>query len=363
MYNGGTIMQGRKWPSRRKEVILFTTRVTQLFDIPHPIIGGCMMHISHPEFVAAVSNAGALGMMASAMYKDQEAFRLAVRRVKDLTDKPFGVNLSLFPAIRPIDNDLYVEVILEEGVPVAETSGHRPPEELLARLKAGGVKIIHKCVSVRHAVSAQRAGADAITLFGSEGGGHIGEGGLTTLVLIPRAADALQVPLLAAGGIADGRGLLAALALGAEGVTVGTRLLVSEECPVHTQVKQALIAATEQDTLPILGSLHNTLRVWRNAAALQVAELESRQANLWQILPLVAGTETRHMIEEGDLDRGILSCSQGIGLVHEILPVAAMISGMVGEAEALLARLGMRSSPGGKGPDDRASLGQRNGEK
>jgi len=206
---------------------MLKTRITELFGIEHPIVGGCMMHISRPEFVAAVSDAGALGMMASAMYATQDEFRQAIRLVKELTDKPFGVNLSLHPAIWPIDNSLYVEIILEEGVPIVETSGHRPPEDLLTQLKAAGVKTMHKCVSVRHALSAQKAGADAVTVFGSEGGGHIGELGLTTLVLVPLAADALDVPVLAAGGIADGRGLLAALALGADGVTVGTRLLLT----------------------------------------------------------------------------------------------------------------------------------------
>ena len=322
---------------------MFKTRVTELFGIEHPIVGGCMMHISGPEFVAAISNAGALGMMASAMFDTQEKFRRAVRRAKALTDKPFGVNLSLFPALRPIDNDLYVEVILEEGVAVVETSGHRPPEDLLARLRAGGVKTMHKCVSVRHALSAQRAGVDAVTVFGTEGGGHIGELGLTTMVLVPRAADALEIPLLAAGGIADGRGLLAALILGAEGVTIGTRLLLTEECPIHDNLKQALAAATEPDTLPILGSLHNTLRAWKNPAALKVAELEATGGELGKILALVAGTETKRMYEEGDVDAGVISCSQSIGLVREIKPVAEVISGMVREARSCLAQVGRHS--------------------
>jgi len=319
---------------------MFKTRVTELLGIEHPIVGGCMMHISGPEFVAAISNAGALGMMASAMFDTQEKFRQAVRRAKALTDRPFGVNLSLFPALRPIDNNLYVEVILEQGVPVVETSGHRPPENLLAQLKAGGVKTMHKCVSVRHALSAARAGVDAVTMFGTEGGGHIGELGLTTMVLVPRAADALEIPLLAAGGIADGRGLLAALILGAEGVTIGTRLLLTEECPIHENLKQALAAATEPDTLPILGSLHNTLRAWKNPAALKVAELEANQADLWEILNIVAGTETRRMYEQGDLDAGVIPCSQGIGLMHEIKPLAEVIGGMVREAAAIAAGLG-----------------------
>ncbi len=318
---------------------MFKTRITQLFGIEHPIVGGCMMHISGPEFVAAICNAGALGMMASAMYDTQEAFRQAVRQVKALTDRPFGVNLSLFPALRPINNELYVAVILEEGVPVVETSGRRPPEDLLARLQAAGIKTMHKCVSVRHALSAQRAGVDAVTVFGSEGGGHIGELGLATMVLVPRAADALDVPVLAAGGVADGRGLLAALALGAEGVTIGTRLLLTQECPIHANLKEALVAATELDTLPILGSLHNALRAWKNPAALKVAELESEQAELGEILSIVAGTRARRMYQEGDVDAGVIACSQSIGLISEIKPVAEVIGEMVQEAAAMAGRL------------------------
>jgi nitronate monooxygenase len=319
---------------------MFKTRITELFGIEHPVVGGCMMHVSGPEFVGAVSEAGALGMMASAMYDTQDKFRQAVHRVKSVTDKPFGVNLSLFPALRPIDNDLYVEVILEEGIPVVETSGHRPPEELLARLKAGGVKTMHKCVSPRHALSAQKAGVDAVTIFGTEGGGHIGELGLSTMILVPRTAGMVDVPLLAAGGIADGRGLLAALALGADGVTIGTRLLISEECPIHDNVKQALIAATEMDTLPVLGSLHNTLRAWKNPAALKVAEIEANQGDMWEILALVAGTETRRMLQGGDVDAGVIACSQSIGIVDEVKPVAEVIGGMVREAAAIRDRLG-----------------------
>jgi nitronate monooxygenase len=324
---------------------MFETRVTELFGIEHPIVGGCLMHISGPEFVAAISNAGALGMMASAMFDTQEGFRQAIRQVKTLTDKPFGVNLSLFPALRPIDNELYVEVILEEGVPVVETSGHRPLEDLVARLTAAGVKTAHKCVSVRHALSAQKAGVDAVTVFGTEGGGHIGELGLSTMVLAPRAADALDVPVLAAGGIADGRGLLAALALGAEGVTIGTRLLVTAECPIHESLKRALVAATELDTLPILGSLHNTLRAWKNAAALRVAELEANQAGMWEVLSIVAGAETKRMYQEGDVEAGVIACSQSIGLLQKIEPMETVIRGMVEDAAAVRERLGKATRP------------------
>jgi NAD(P)H-dependent flavin oxidoreductase YrpB (nitropropane dioxygenase family) len=318
---------------------MLKTHLTELLDIQHPIIGGCMMHISGPAFVAAISNAGALGMMASAMYESKEEFRSAVHEVRSLTDKPFGVNLSLFPALRPIDNDLYVEVILEEGVPVVETSGARPPQDLLARLSSAGVKTMHKCVSARHALNAQKAGVDAVTVFGSEGGGHIGELGLTTLVLVPRAVDAVDIPVIAAGGIADGRGLLAALALGASGVTIGTRLLVTQECPIHDDLKKALLQATEMDTLTILGSLHNTLRAWKNPAALKVADLESKDSDLWEIFNIVAGTETKKMYQEGDPSAGVIACSQSIGLVSEIESVSTVIHGMVAQANEIIEQI------------------------
>jgi NAD(P)H-dependent flavin oxidoreductase YrpB (nitropropane dioxygenase family) len=311
---------------------MIKTRITELFGIETPIVGGCMMHISGAEFVAAISNAGALGMMASAMFPTQEDFREAVRKTKRLTERPFGVNLSLFPALRPIDNELYVEVILEEGVPVVETSGQRPPEEMLQRLKLGGAKIMHKCVSVRHALSAQRAGVDAVTLFGSEGGGHIGEYGLSTFILVPRAVDELQIPILAAGGIADGRGLLAALSLGADGVTIGTCLLATKECPIHENLKQALLAASEMDTMPVLGTLHNTLRAWKNPAAKRVLELEQVGGDLNEILSAAAGAKLKDMILGGDTDVGVIACSQGIGLVREIHSVQEVIEGMVQEA-------------------------------
>jgi len=314
---------------------MVTTRITQLLGIEHPIIGGAMMNISEPDFVAAISNAGALGMMASAIYPTQDEFRRAVRRVKELTRKPFGVNLSLFPALRPLDNDLYIEIILEEGVPVAETSGQRPPEEMLARLKAAGVKTLHKCVSVRHALKAEAAGADAVTVFGSEGGGYIGELGLSTIVLVPRVVDSLSIPVLAAGGIVDGRGLSAALALGAEGITLGTRLLLTTECPIHQNLKQALLAASEQDTLVILGSLRNPVRVWKTTATLKVAELESTGGDINEILTIVAGANARYAYNEGDLDTVVISCSQSIGNIHEIKPVAEVIHAILQEATTI----------------------------
>jgi nitronate monooxygenase len=232
-----------------------------------------------------------------------------------------------------------MEVILEEGVPIVETSGDRPPQELLARLKAAGKKTMHKCVSVRHALSAQKAGVDAVTVFGSEGGGHIGELGLSTMVLVPRAVEVVEIPVLAAGGIVDGRGFLAALALGAEGVTIGTRLLATRECPIHENLKQALIEASELETLPILGSLHNTLRAWKNQAAMRVVELETQGGEASEILSIVAGVKLKEMIEGGNVEAGVLACSQGIGLIHELRSVEEVIVGMIQEAGRIQKKL------------------------
>jgi len=315
---------------------LLRTRITELFGIEYPIIGGCMQWITGPEFTAVVSNAGALGIMSTAMFPTQEEFRAALRKLKGLTDKPFAVNLNLFPALRPIDNDLYVDVILEEGgVGTVETSGARPPAELLARLKDGGIKLMHKCTTVHHAAIAEEMGYDAVTIFGSEGGGHIGDAGLTFLSMVPRAADVLHIPVIAAGGIADGRGLAAALALGAQGVLIGTRLLLSEECPIHDGVKRALLDARETDTVTVLGTVHNNLRVWKNLAAEKTVELEASGAPFDEIIKVVAGALTRSMFETGDPDGGIITCSQDIGIISEIKTVSEIVTGMAREAEAV----------------------------
>jgi nitronate monooxygenase len=315
---------------------LLKTRITELFGIEYPIIGGCMQWITGPEFTAVVSNAGALGIMSSAMFPTLEEFRTALRKLKGLTDKPFAINLNLFPALRPIDNDLYVDVILEEGgVGIVETSGSRPPAEILARLKESGIVLMHKCTTVHHAAIAEEMGYDAVTVFGSEGGGHIGDSGLTFLSMVPRAADMLRIPVIAAGGIADGRGLAAALALGAQGALIGTRLLLSEECPIHAGIKRGMLAACEEDTVTVLGTVHNTLRVWKNLAAEKTVELEKEGAAFEEIIKVVAGSLTRNMFETGDPDAGIIVCSQDIGIISEIKTVGEIVAGMAREAEAV----------------------------
>ncbi len=240
---------------------MFKTKITQLLGIEYPIIGGTMMHLSGAEFTAAISEAGALGIMASANYQDKEAFRQAVRDVRKNTDKPFAVNLNMFPARKGLDNHLYIDVILEEGVTIVETSGHKAPEEYIERLKGGGVKLIHKCVGVRYAKKAESLGVDAVTVVGYENGGATGLLDVTTLCLVPRVVDSVNVPVIAGGGVADGRGLMAVLALGAEAVIMGTRLLAAEECPLHPDVKQALLVASELDSMLVLRSVGNTHRV------------------------------------------------------------------------------------------------------
>lgn len=315
---------------------MYRTRITELLGIDYPILGGCMQYVSGPEFTAGISNAGALGIMSSAMFPTKEDFRSAVRRLKSLTDRPFAVNLNLFPALRPIDNEHYAEVIMEEEVPIVETSGNRPPEGLLSLLRGGGVNLLHKCASIRHALRAQRDGVDAVTLFGREGGGHISEEGYTTFSMIPRASEILDIPLVAAGGISDGRGLAAARALGADAVLIGTRLLLTVECPIHENIKRALVAATEQDTVLILGSVHNTLRAWKNEAAEKASRMEGEGADFDEILEVVAGANTRNMIERGEVDAGVLACSQAVGAMNEILPLAELLTSMTSEADSIL---------------------------
>ena len=339
---------------------MFETGVTGLLGIERPLIGGCMQHISGPEFTAAVSEAGALGIMSSAMYPTLEEFRDAVRRLKSLTDRPYAVNLNLFPALRPIDNELYAEVVIDEGVPVVETSGHLPPAELVRGLREAGVTVMHKCTAVRHAMSAVKQGVDAVTLFGSEGGGHIADFGFTTVSLVPRAVDVLEVPVIAAGGIADGRGLLAALALGAGAAMLGTRLLLSEVADLHRNLKEALLAASEYDTVPILGSVHNTLRAWSNAAALKAAGLEAAGVSFEEILPVVAGAATRRMMDGGDVQAGVVACGFSIGIISEIKPVAEIIDDITRQAEDIAAVLNSGRVPAVRGARARPGPDQRN---
>jgi len=318
---------------------MFQTKVTEKLGIKYPIVGGTMMWVTTPEFTAAISNAGGLGVLASALYKGPDEFAQAVDRLMELTDKPFAVNLNFFPVLVPIDNNEYLDVMIKKGVKIVETSGHHAPEDLCVRFKEAGMTWIHKCVGLRYALKVQDLGADIITVVGYENGGATGKLDIGTMVLVPRIAEAVRVPVIGGGGISDGRGFLAALALGAQGVIIGTRLLATQEAPIHPRVKEALVEASELDTMLILRSLGATHRAWINAAARKCAELETAQANVAEILKVVAGEHAKRMYDTGDLDAGILPCGQGIGLVHDIPTIKELFDRIVKEATDLARNL------------------------
>lgn len=319
------------------------TRITDLLQIEHPIICGGMFRVGRAPLATAVSEAGGLGIITSATFETGEELRHEIRRVRERTNKPFGVNLSLFPSARNIPNEQYIEVLLEEGVRIVETSG-RSPEPYMKRLKDNGVIVLHKVPGVRYAQTAERIGCDAVTVVGFETGGHPGMEDVGHIVLVPQTVDAVQIPVLAGGGIADGRGLAAALALGAEGVVMGTRFLATRESMVHDNVKQWMIRASELDTLLVQKSIGTTSRVAKNAVALAVMEAELRGATFEELLPLITGERSRSVYQEGDLDAGIWSCGQSVGLVRDIPTVQKLMDRMISEAEQVIDRLrGMKS--------------------
>lgn len=318
---------------------MFKTKLTQLLGIELPIVGGTMMDLSTAPFVAAISNAGALGIIASAIYKDENLFREDIKRVKGSTDKPFGVNINLFPMMQKLDNFRYLDIMAEEGVRIVETSGFSPPEDIVARIKQHGMLWMHKCVGVRYAQKAEKMGADVVTVVGFENGGATGNLNVTTLVLVPSTVDAVKVPVVGGGGVVDGRTLLAVLSLGASGAIVGTRLMLTQECPIHDNLKRELLAASELDTDVIMRSVGFAHRIWMNPPARKAAEIEARHGGIEELYPLVSGDAARRMYETGDLDAGTVSCSQGIGLIREIKPLREALHDMVAEAEAIHARL------------------------
>ncbi len=311
----------------------FETSVTKKLGIKYPIIGGAMMWISDADFVAAVSNAGGLGILASAIYESKEDFADAIDRLHDLTDKPFAVNINLFPSMRPIDNNEYMDVLEKKGVKIVETSGHSAPQELCRRFKDAGMTWIHKCVGVRYALKVRELGVDLITVVGYENGGATGKLDIGTLVLTPTVKDAVDVPIIAGGGVSDGRGLVAVLALGAGAAIIGTRLLMTRECPIHQGLKEALVQARELDTMLIMRSLNATHRVWTNAAAEKCVQLESESAEFMDILNVVSGQNAKRMYQDGDLGAGIVACGQGVGISRDIPTVKELLERIVAQAE------------------------------
>ncbi|RLC70359.1 MAG: nitronate monooxygenase [Chloroflexi bacterium] len=313
---------------------MFSTRITKLFGIKYPIIQGGMQWVSRAELAAAVSNAGGLGILSALTFSPEE-LRLEIRKMRELTDKPFGVNLTLLPALRPVKYEEYIEVILQEGVGIVETAG-RNPEPYMKLFREGAVKVIHKCTAVRFARTAERVGCSAVSIDGFECAGHPGEEDVTSLILIPLAAEAVNIPVIASGGFADARGFVAALALGAEGVNMGTRMLATQEAPVHPRVKERLLQASERDTMLILRSLRNTQRVLRNRMAERVAELEKRGAGLEELAPLISGERGRQLLQGGDLEEGLLTCGQAVGLIRDIPTVKELIETVISEARMLI---------------------------
>lgn len=312
---------------------MFKTKITKMLGINYPVIGGTMMWVTTPDLVAAISNAGGLGILASAMYQSKDEFAEAIDRVNELTDKPFGVNINLFPSMRSIDNKEYIEVLAEKNVKVVETSGHSAPEELCKRFKKEGMIWMHKCVGIRYALKVQELGADIITIVGYENGGATGKLDIGTLVLVPAVVDAVNIPVIGGGGVSDGRGLAALLALGADGVIIGTRILATKECPIHNNLKQALLNASELDTMLIMRSINATHRVLKTGAAKKCAEIEAKGAKLPEILAIVSGENAKKMYDKGDLDVGIISCGQGVGLIHDIPTVKELFDSIMSQAE------------------------------
>lgn len=313
------------------------TRITELFNIEHPIIQGGMHYVGFAEMAAAVSNAGGLGIITGLTQKSAADLANEIARCKDMTDKPFGVNLTFLPVVKQPDYPGMVKAIIEGGVKVVETAGNNPVQ-VLPILKEHGIKVIHKCTSVRHSLKAQSIGCDAVSVDGFECGGHPGEDDIPNMILLPRAADELDIPFVASGGMADGRSLVASLAMGADGMNMGTRFIATKEAPVHDNVKAAIVAASELDTRLVMRSLRNTERVMTNAAVERLLEIEKEKGDSLQfsdVMEQVAGVYPRIM-REGDMDAGAWSCGMVAGLINDIPSCKELIDRIMAEANAII---------------------------
>lgn len=315
------------------------TAITEMFGVETPIVMGGMTGVGYGDLVAAVANAGALGFLVAHMFPSGEALLAEIERIKTLTDKPFGVNLTLLPSINPIPYDAYREAIIESGIKIVETAG-RAPVDHLPRFKENAVKVIHKCTSVRHAVSAVKHGVDVISIDGFECAGHPGEDDVGLIVLLPATVDAIDVPIIASGGMADGRSLVAALALGAEGVNMGTRFCATQEAKIHQNVKKQIVANTERDTILVGRSLRNTSRVARNAVSEQVFEIQRDPTKTFaEVQELMAGVRGReNVLRDGNLDGGIWTTGQSQALIHDIPTCAELVQNIMAQANDILGK-------------------------
>jgi NADH:quinone reductase (non-electrogenic) len=315
------------------------TRITEMFGVETPIVMGGMTGVGYGELVAAVANAGALGFIVAHMFPSGEALLAEIEKTRRLTNKPFGVNLTLLPSINPIPYDAYREAIIESGIKIVETAG-RAPVDHLPRFKEAGVKVIHKCTSVRHAISAVKHGVDVISIDGFECAGHPGEDDVGLIVLLPATVDAVDVPVIASGGMADGRSLVAALALGADGVNMGTRFCATVEAQIHENVKDQIVRNTERDTVMVGRSLRNSVRVARNAISEQVAEIQRDPTKTFaDVRELMAGARGReNVLREGDVDGGIWTAGQSQALIHDIPTCAELVRNIMDQADFILTK-------------------------
>ena len=315
------------------------TRITELLGIQHPISQGGMHYVGFAEMAAAVSNAGGLGIITGLTQRTPENLAKEIRRCREMTDKPFGVNLTFLPAVTPPDYPGFVRTIIQEGIKIVETAGNNP-SQVMPFFKEAGIKVIHKCTSVRHSKKAEAIGCDAVSVDGFECGGHPGEDDVPNFILLPRAAEELKIPFVASGGMADGRSLVAALALGAEGMNMGTRFMATKEAPIHQNVKDALVKATELDTRLIMRPLRNTERVLNNAGVDKILAMEKEKgANVKfeDIIAQVGGVYPKIM-QQGDMDAGAWSCGMVAGLIHDIPTVKELIDRIMKEAEDIIGK-------------------------
>ena len=317
---------------------MIKTRFTEVFGVEHPIVQGGMQNVAIAELVSAVANAGALGFLTALTQPTPEALTKEIARTREMTDKPFGVNLTFLPTLKPVPYREYASAIVESGVKIVETAGNNP-QEFVPGFKAAGVKLVHKCTSVRHAIKAETIGCDAISIDGFECAGHPGEDDIPGLVLIPCAADKIGIPMIASGGFGDARGLVAALALGADGMNMGTRFMATREAPIHDNIKQQLVSATERDTALIFRTMRNTARVFKNDPADEVRTIEARgNATIDDIKHLVAGERGKRALTGGDANAGVWSAGMVAGLIHDIPSCAELVGRIMNEAETLIDR-------------------------
>ena len=312
------------------------TRITEMLEIEHPIVQGGMQWVGTAEMASAVSNAGGLGILTALTQPSAQALRDEIERCRSMTSKPFGVNITVFPTINPPDYKAYAQAVLDGGVRIVETAGTPAVRELWEMLKPHGVRILHKCTAVRHALSSERAGVDVISIDGFECAGHPGEDDIPGLILIPAAADKVKIPMLASGGFGDGRGLAAALALGADGINMGTRFCATQEAPIHDAFKQAMVTADERSTDLIFRSYRNTARVAKNGISQQVVAAEKEGKPFTEVADLVKGVRGREGLQTGDTDHGIWSAGMIQGLIHDIPTCEVLISRIVADAEAVI---------------------------